>query len=412
MLQYWIWFARHQALNGLQKRLLLEHFSDPEDIYYAQADGLPEEKQSLRPLLEALQDKDLTEAEQILKDCAEKQIQILTYGDGEYPSRLRNIDEPPLVLYYTGKLPDFEAVPIIGVVGTRKATAYGLGIARRMSRQIAACGALVVSGGAYGIDAMAMQGALEAERPVAGILGCGVDVAYPKSNRKLFDQVLENGCLISEYPPGTPGLPWHFPQRNRIISGMSNGVLVVEAPEKSGALITARHAQEQGRDVFVVPGNIDVDTCAGSNALLQEQAQAVFSGWDVVREYVSLYPGKLEKRSVPAPEAEIREKAPMPQVAQKPALPKKEKAENRKNVKKTIDNEQISPYSGIKDIISALSGEERALTDCLSSQPRPVDEVIAETGLPAGKVLSMLTMLALKGVVVNHPGRCVALKTE
>lgn len=408
MLQYWIWFAENQELNIPQKQLLLEHFSDPEEIYYAKVHQLEDDREELQPVLEQLKDRDLTEAEKILKECSAQDIRVLTYQDQEYPPRLRNIDEPPIVLYYRGQLPDFEAVPSVGVVGTRKATAYGLGIARRMSSQIAACGALVVSGGAYGIDAVAMQGALDAGCPVVGILGCGVDVVYPKANRQLFETVLKKGCLMSEYPPGTAGLPWHFPRRNRIISGITNGVLVVEAPEKSGALITAHLAFEQGRDVFVVPGNIDVASCAGSNALLQERALAVFSGWDVVKEYTALYPGKLEKR-----EAVISEEAEnMPKIAQKTALPRNEKPEKSQKIKKTIDKEENCPYSGIKDIISALSGEERKLAALLDNQPRPVDEIIARSGLPAGKVLSMLTVLALKGVVVNHPGRAVSLKTK
>lgn len=408
MLQYWIWFAENQELNIPQKQLLLEHFSDPEEIFYALADALPDDREEIKPILEALQDRDLTEAGRILKECSLQQIQVMTYRDPEYPSRLRNIDEPPMVLYYRGQLPDFEAVPSVGVVGTRKATAYGLGIARRMSSQIAACGALVVSGGAYGIDAVAMQGALDAGCPVVGVLGCGVDVVYPKSNRQLFEAVMKKGCLLSEYPPGTAGLPWHFPRRNRIISGMSNGVLVVEAPEKSGALITARLAFDQGRDVFVVPGNIDVASCAGSNALLQEQALAVFSGWDVVKEYTALYPGKLEKREP----ASLEEAENLPKIDQKTALPRDEKPEKSQKIKKTIDKEENCPYSGIKDIISALSGEERELAALLDTQPRPVDEIIARSGLPAGKVLSMLTVLALKGVVTNHPGRAVSLKTK
>lgn len=408
MLQYWIWFAENQELNIPPKQLLLEHFSDPEEIFYALADALPDDREEIKPILEALQDRDLTEAGRILKECSLKQIQVMTYRDPEYPSRLRNIDEPPMVLYYRGQLPDFEAVPSVGVVGTRKATAYGLGIARRMSSQIAACGALVVSGGAYGIDAMAMQGALDAGCPVVGVLGCGVDVVYPKSNRQLFEAVMKKGCLLSEYPPGTAGLPWHFPRRNRIISGISNGVLVVEAPEKSGALITARLAFDQGRDVFVVPGNIDVASCAGSNALLQEQALAVFSGWDVVKEYTALYPGKLEKREP----ASLEEAENLPKIDQKTALPRDEKPEKSQKIKKNIDKEENCPYSGIKDIISALSGEERELAALLDTQPRPVDEIIARSGLPAGKVLSMLTVLALKGVVTNHPGRAVSLKTK
>jgi DNA processing protein len=279
MLLYWIWFAQMSKVSAHMKQKLLQYFRDPEDIYYAdepafaQISGLTED--GIAELLE----KDLTEAQSILDDCKEKGIQLLTYGDRQYPARLRNIYDPPMVLYFAGMLPDWDAVPMIGIVGTRKATVYGLNTAKRFGCQICACGALVVSGGANGIDSMAMEGALEAGGPVIGVLGGGVDVLYPANNRQLFSKVIANGCLISEYPPGVKALPWHFPLRNRIITGMANGLLVVEAPEKSGALISAAHALEQGRDVFVAPGNVDVEACSGSNALLDE-AIAALSGFD------------------------------------------------------------------------------------------------------------------------------------
>ncbi len=397
MLQYWIWFAENQDLELSEKRQLLEYFSDPEDICYAKGESLEED---LSLLLKKLQNRDVAQAEEILRLCRRKNIRVLTYGDAQYPRRLRAIEDPPLVLYYRGVLPDFDSVPAIGVVGTRKATAYGLSIARRLSSQIAACGGLVISGGASGIDAVAMQGALTQDCPVVGVLGCGVDVVYPKSNRQLFSAVAEEGCLLSEYPPGTPGLPWHFPRRNRIISGLSKGVLVVEAPEKSGALITARLAFEQGRDVFVVPGNIDVAACAGSNALLQERALAVFSGWDILREYESLYPGKLERRE---PAAARPQETGAVKVAEEAQLP-------RDTAHKSVDKKENCPYSGIKNTVSQFSEEEQALLKCIGPEPRPVDEVIAIAQLSPGKVLGLLTVLAIRGAVEHHPGNRVSLK--
>lgn len=412
---YWIWFALLPELNAGLKLALLERFSDPEDIYNADPKVLSEIEGMTLDALNALGEKSLGEAQRICKECEEKDVRILALTDEEYPSRLRNISDPPLVLYCKGVLPDFEAVPAIGVVGTRKATAYGMNTARRMSRQIASCGALVVSGGAAGVDTMAMQGALEAGKPVVGVLGCGVDVVYPKANGPLFSKTVEQGCLLSEYPPGTKALSWHFPRRNRIISGLANGVLVVEAPVRSGALITARQASEQGRDVFVVPGNIDVPSCIGSNALLQEGASAVFSGWDVVREYEALYPGKLQKQEALTPMQELslagsfRAENPVAKVAQKPVILQDI---NSVTDKKGIDNSLSSNYSGINDPLPALTQEEREIVRHLRRQPRGVDDVIAELGQPASKVLSQLTMLALKGVVINHPGKRVSLKTE
>ena len=410
MLQYWIWFALHPALNGLQKRQLLEYYQDPEELFFARSDALSPEAEALSPLLEALIDRDLTEAEKILAQCTRDGIHMVTYGDEDYPRRLRNIDDPPMVLYYRGTLPNFDEKPVIGAVGTRKATPYGLNTARLLSFQMAACGALVISGGAAGIDTAAMTGSLEANTPTVAVLGCGVDIVYPRSNRQLFEKVLEKGCLISEYPPGTPPLSWHFPRRNRIISGISNGVLVIEAPERSGALITARLAFSQGRDVFVVPGNIDAAACAGSNALLQEQALAVFSGWDVIKEYTALFPGKLRK-DAPVPPAPQQESASPPPAA-KPAQSSAERAKKNEFDKKAIDKGENNPYSGIKDKISHLTGDERAVAEALTGESCSVDDLVVKTGIPTGKVLGILTALSLSGIARFHPGKRVSLKTN
>lgn len=401
MLIYWVWFAQLSGITIAQKLALLQHFHDPEEIYHIQGNisGIPEE------VMEALQDKDLREAKKILADCAHKGISVLTLRDESYPKKLKNTYDPPLVLYVKGTLPQWDTIPVIGIVGTRKASSYGLHTAQRFGGQIASSGALVVSGGASGIDTKAMEGALDAGWPVVGVLGCGVDVVYPASNRKLFARVVENGCLISEYPPRTPGIHWHFPQRNRIISGMSDGLLVVEAPQKSGALITAKRAMEQGRDVYVVPGNVDVDSCAGSNALLQDRAVAALSGWDVVKEYDAVYPGKVSKNKIPPyPMSE-----PL-KVAQSVSFPEKLENFGGTSQKKAIDNEEKSTYSVLDSAAAALSETEQAVLACVPRQPVLVDEVIAQADLPAGTVRSILTKLSLKGLTAVYPGGRISRK--
>lgn len=413
MLIHWIWFATLPQLKIGQKLALLQRFSDPEEIFHTAEAACTQVEDLTQEGRKALCDGDLSLAQKILKECSEKSISILTFGDAAYPRRLKNIADPPLVLYYKGVLPDFESVPVVAVVGTRKATAYGLTTARNMSAQIAACGALVISGAAHGIDAMAMEGAMDAGSKVVGVLGCGVDIVYPKSNSRLFKQVLENGCLMSEYPPGTQPFAWNFPRRNRILSGIASGVLVVEAPEVSGALITARQALEQGRDVFAVPGNIDVTTCTGSNALLQEGASAVFTGWDVVREYEPQYPDAVAKRDVQWSEkavAPLQAEQTVVKVAQERSVLEKHSRASHASDKKDIDNPAQSNYSGIGTQVAALSQDEKQILACLDSQPRPVDAVIAQVNMPASKVLGSLTMLALKGIVVNHPGKRVSRK--
>lgn len=402
MLIHWIWLSRLPRVTIRQKLTLLQLFRDPEDIYYAHEAALRQAEGMTEKAMENLAQKDLTEARQILNTCGEKSISILTYGDGAYPSRLKNIPDPPLVLYYKGCLPDWDNLPVIAVVGTRKASAYGMQTAAKLGYQIAACGGLVVSGLADGIDAWAMKGALLAGKKTVGVLGCGADVVYPAKNKELFAQTEKQGCILTEYIPGTPPNSWHFPQRNRIVSGLSAGVLVVEAPEKSGALNTAHHAADQGRDLFVVPGNIDAENCAGSNQLLREHAIAVLSGYDVVREYESLYPQSIIQNPGSAP-AELL-------VAQEPVCPSISKVSAPPHDKKSIDNREKSGYSVKHDAFSGLTSEEQAVVNQLTRTPKTVDEVIAETQLPTGKVLSILTMLAMKGVVQNHPGKCVSLK--
>lgn len=419
MLLHWIWLAHRPGVSDRMKVRLLRHFRDPEDIYFADGESYRHVEGMTAEAAEALKDKDLAAAASALEACRREGLHILTFQDAAYPGKLKNIVDPPILLYYKGQLPDWDAVPVIGVVGTRKASAYGMQTAKRMGYQIARCGGIVVSGMAYGIDGMAMSGALTAGEVTVGVLGCGADIVYPPSNRALFRDVEDYGCILSEFAPGTQPAKWTFPKRNRIISGLSNGVLVVEAPEGSGALITANHALEQGRDVFVVPGNIDQPGFVGSHRLLRDGATLVSSGWDVLSEYEALYPDKIHREDGPShqrvyPEeltkaAEEAEK-PLPKVAQKQALPGKNKPLKKILEKKTIDNSPLEAYSDVNTAAPKLSEQEQLIAAALSSGERLVDDVIAETGLTTGKVLALLTMLELKGVVKRLPGKRIGMK--
>lgn len=416
MLIHWIWLAHRPGVNDRMKVRLLQHFRDPEDIFYADAEAFDHIEGLTGEAKASLGDRDLSGAERILADCSREKLHILTYQDAAYPVRLKNISDPPLVLYYKGQLPEFDALPVIGVVGTRKASLYGLQTAKRMGYQIGKCGGIVVSGLAYGIDGMAMAGALTAGQPTVGILGCGADLVYPVSNRALFRDVEQHGCILSEFPPGTPPAKWTFPKRNRIISGLSCGVLVVEAPVKSGALITARQAMDQGRDVFAVPGNIDIPTFEGSNRLLRDGAIMVSSGWDVVSEYEGLYPDKIRKLNGPSYQTAYpdellgQEEAEPLKVAQKAVVPEKKEHLKKELEKKSIDKAASSPYSDVNIIPDGLSPEGQKIVLCLKEGDRLVDDVIAETGLTTGKLLAALTMLELKGVIKRLPGKRISLK--
>ena len=390
---YWVWFAQLRGISLIAKHQLLQTFLDPEELFAAEEAALCDLPAEIR---EALNNPDLTEAMNILDLCKQRGIQMLTFADAAYPQNLRNIEDPPLVLYFKGELPQWEAQPLIGIVGTRKASPYGLQTAALLASQTAVCGGLVVSGVAAGIDCAAMEGALSVGKTVVGVLGCGVDVVYPRSSQTLYGKTQANGCLLSEHPPGSRPFPGNFLRRNRIISGISQGVLVVEAPEKSGALNTAQHAFSQGRDVFTVPANLGVDSSRGSNGLLQEGAYAVFSGWDVVKHYATLYPDTVENRPMPV------KKTPA-QVAQAPVIP-------QTPAKNPIDNEAKSTYSVINKQPVGLSASESEVLRLLNSEPQLIDSILDASNLPYGTVQSVLTRLTIKGLVTQHSDGRVSRK--
>lgn len=393
---HWIWYSGRK-LSEQCKRMLLEYFSDAEEIHASSEEKLRQVPNMTEQMMQTLMDKDLSEAMRLENLCRRMHISLLSFTDDQYPARLRTLHDAPVLLYYQGVLPDWNRMPIIGIVGTRQATSYGCDLAAAMSAQIAASGGMVVSGGAKGIDTVAMQSALAAGGPVVAVLAGGLDRPYPASNIPFFRKVCTTGCVLTEYPPGTPSNAWHFPIRNRIISGISNGLLVVEAPAKSGALISARHALEQGRDVFSVPGNVTSPTCAGTNALLQEGARAVLSGWDVMKEYQAQYPDRVQRRDIPG-----RVEQSVQNVAQKPQLP-------RQTDKKSIDKLEKSTYSGGHTARSALTEAEQSLVACVETGGSLTDEIIARSGMNAAEAKKLLTKLALKKVLVLHPGGRVTL---
>ncbi len=239
---------------------------------------------------------------QILETCERGSIRMTALGDDDYPPVLAEIFSPPALLYYRGTLiPDAQC---LAMVGSRRFSRYGEGVAKSFAETFARAGFTVVSGAARGIDSASHKGALAAGRTVA-VLGCGVDVAYPPENRRLLAEIAESGAVLSEYAPGTPPLPAFFPARNRIISGLSRGVIVIEAAEKSGSLITAGMAVQEGRDVFAVPGSIYSPTSMGCHRLIQQGAKLVTSAADVLEEY-GVDPPKKPKQKAPAMSKEER----------------------------------------------------------------------------------------------------------
>ena len=330
-----------------------------------------------------LADHDLTAANRILADCQRLNISLLTLQDAAYPSRLKNIYDPPCLLYYKGRMPAFDEEAAIAVVGTRDCTPYGVACAEKLSFGLASGGALIVTGLAAGVDSAAARGALRAGGTVAGVVGNGLDVPYPYENRYLYEDVAAAGVLISEYPPGTRPAASHFPVRNRILSGLALATLVVEAPERSGALITANTALEQGRDVFAVPGPIDAENSVGCNRLIRDGAGLVSEAWDILREYEARFPDKLRQK-------ESREE---PEVLGYQARQKEEP----RVVPPALD--PTDPALGLTD------DQIRLLRLLPEEDPIQVDDLIELSGIPTRRVLSALTMLEIENYVTQHSGK-------
>lgn len=401
MLEHWIWLTRRTGLSDYLRLRLLQQFSSVDAVYEAGDRELQVLDWLSTEGVKSLLDKSLTEEKKIVGECMEKNVGILCLEDDRYPARLKSIFDPPPVLYSLGTLPDVDENPVIGVVGTRHPSAYGSAAAWKMGYSLASSGGILVSGMAMGVDGTAMNGALAAGAPVIGVLGCGIDQIYPKCNRDLFADVRRKGCILSEYPPGTPGAKWTFPKRNRIISGLSRGVVVIEAPERSGSLITAHHALEQGRDVFALPGNVDLPGFQGSNRLIRDGAAAVSCGWDVLETYASQYPGVIHRPREP------ESPQPVALVAEKRQTPK---AKASSADKKGIDKSTTGEYPVPTDILTGLSPEEQTIVRCLMKGEQPVDAVIADSGMGAARVLALMTVLEIKGKITRLPGKRVVLK--
>lgn len=285
---YWIWLAGCLGPASKQLHYLLDRYSSPYEVFRAESEELERLDLNSR-LISALCDKDMTEAYAINDYCASHKIGIITYDSEYYPSRLRLISDSPAVLYFRGRFPNLNDYLSIGVVGTRRMSEYGKHQAYKISYELASAEVTVVSGMALGIDAVAACGAIEAGGKTVAVLGNGVDVIYPKEHVKLYEEIIKNGAVISEYAPTTESRPQYFPQRNRIISGITNGTLIVECDLKSGAMITADRAIEQGRDIFAVPGNIGHKNSNGTNKLLHDGAVMVTGVDDILKEYEFYY---------------------------------------------------------------------------------------------------------------------------
>lgn len=378
-LKYWVWLSDLAGLSNVNKLLLLQHFGSPEEIYYAGAEEYAQVEGIKKEQWELLGQKSLQRAEDILQNCAKDNIFLITLEDALYPNRLKNIYDPPILLYGKGNMPLFDEEVPLTIVGTRSCTPYGVQCAETLGYDLARQGAIVVSGMARGIDSAALKGCLRAGGFPCAVFGCGVDVVYPAENRRLYEDILTAGVALSEYPPQTDPEPWRFPQRNRIMSGLSVGTIVAEAPERSGALITARDALEQGRDVFAVPGPINAPGSAGCLQLIREGAVLTRHAWDVLEEYADRYPHKLRRREGGVP-------------------PEPEKAGIPENQPEKVKKVSQLPALDLRKNTAGLTDDQMAVLRILPTEsPMLTDEVAEATGLSIRRVLSALTVLEIDG---------------
>lgn len=348
--KYEYWLASIVSLSGRKKIFLWEMFSEAEGVYRARQESLERitvltEREIAQ--IKAAQGRTEEEIEEELSYCAQRGINLTVWREETYPLRLRDIYNPPYGLFYCGQLPVWEKKSV-GIVGARNCTYYGKSAAEQIGQELAAAGIAVVSGMAAGIDGAAQRGALRGGGSTYGVLGCGVDVCYPAGNRELYRQLIEKGGVISEYPPHTRPLALNFPQRNRIISGLSDVVLVVEAKYKSGSLITADFALEQGRDVYALPGRISDVSSQGTNRLIQQGAGVFLSMEDFLKE-MHIF-SKTEENSCR---------------------------------KKKISLENL----------------ERLVYSCLGLTPKSLEEILAETELGLGELMEVLETLRGLGIV-------------
>ena len=395
---YWLWLSSLSEVSLNAKAALLEVFGSPEAAFlspkgsFTRIDGISRRDAAL------LEERDLTAAEAIPAFCKERDVRIITYENGEYPQRLKEIFAPPSVLYVRGTLPNLDEELPVAVIGTRHASDYGLKMGRNIAYELSKCGAVVVSGLTAGVDAAAAEGALAAGGICIGVLGTPIDAA--KSS--LAKRVCRKGALISEYAPGTAQMKTFFRARNRIAAGISLGVVVAEAPEKSGTRLFVAEALEQGKEIFAVPGNADSETSAGTIRFLREGAQLVTHGWEVAEELDSLLPGILNtasRESYPVV-ARPADEDPPPEKKRKPPQ------------KKRLDKEKSACYIDISDAIAALTEPQRQIVLSVISGCSSADEIIETTGLSASLVLSQLTMLEIKGFIRRDAGNGIVIREK
>lgn len=398
-MRYWLWLSAQQGVSPRAKAALVEHYHDAQAAFFA-PDGEYEKIPGIsRVEAQRLEKRDMSQVDRILAACSRQGLDIITMQDAAYPKMLRDIYDAPVVLYVKGKLPELEAVPAIAVIGTRKASAYGLKMGRSIAFDIARSGGVVISMLGEGIDRKAAEGCIIADGCCIGVLGMGHG-----ADSSLYRDIVSNGALISEYPPETPPQKHFFRERNRIASGLCRAVVVVEAPEKSGALLFASTALEQGREIFAVPGNADAYNSVGCNELIKQGAKPVTCGWDAMAEFEYLFPGRIKK---PDGKFKLPDEDKIPDKKEVTVLPKA--LETTIN---PVDKAESSGYIDLRAQLSALNEDQLKIISAIDSDDTHIDDIIEKTGMSTAKVLAQLTVLEIKGYLRRSAGRRISLNIK
>ena len=420
---FWIWLAEALGAANSDFRRLIETYETPYEVF--EAEGAQLECLHLKEkTVASLSDKGLQRASEILDACERLGIGVMSYDSELYPQPLREIKNPPVVLYYVGTVPKFGELLCVGLVGTRRMSAYGMEMAYKISYELASGNAVTVSGLAAGIDGVCAAATLRAGGTTVAVMGCGLDRAYPANHGKLMNEIARRGLLLSEYPPGTKPLHYHFPVRNRLISGLSHAVAVIEAGLGSGSLITAKDAVMQGKDVFAVPSNAVGKGSEGTNGLLRDGAYFAACAEDIARKYEYLFPsvfhtdqvraaakqslvdiaylqsyGVLDQsvsRTASKKNEELTEVKPSAKerIARVPESKQDDKStEQKKQTKKTSDAvlQSLTPIQ--LEILQAIPDDQTVSADALVKLEHSY-----------GEILTALTMLEIMGLVEKLPG--------
>lgn len=365
-MEYFVWLQLCLGAGNKRIKKILKNYT-PFEIYNLSETELSQAKIFTQKEKEHFKRVTLKDAKDIVSLCKNNGIEIVIIKDKNYPKPLLEIHNPPLVLYVKGELPDFEEIPTISIVGPRNVSEFGKKSAYSLGYRLAKSGMIVVSGGAIGADSYAHIGALKAKGKTVLVMGCGLLATYLEENRSLREHISKSGCLISEYPPEFPASKYTFPVRNRIISGLSLGTVLVEAPLKSGALITANHALDQDRDVFVIPGRPDMIEYKGSNMLLRDCARPLLDTSDIFNEYIPHFPSKIDLEK---------------------AYKKEPEMQKNKNNKKILNE--------------TLSNQAKIVYNCLDNQKFYPDDL--KTGLSPSELLSALGELEMEFIIRALPG--------